>query len=407
MDGPTGSGPRGVDRVPMSGAWRPGDPPGRRQFLTIAQDRPLALEGGGALRDVTIAYETWGQLADDAGNAILVCHALTGDSHLAGRIGPGHATPGWWDELVGPGRTLDTNRHFIVCANVLGGCQGSTGPSSTDPATGRPYGPRFPVVTIRDMVRTQAALADHLRVDRWLAVVGGSMGGMQVVEWAVMFPHRVKAIAALATNTAATAEQIAFSSVQRHTIALDPGWRGGEYYDATDGGDAEGGGMGEGPQQGLSLARQLAQVTYRSESVFAERFGRGVLDELDFTQWQRFDVEGYLHYHGQKLGRRFDANTYLAVTKAMDLHDLGRGRGGVHRALGRVQAQVLAMGVDSDRLYPTYQQRDIVEGVRSHGGQARYVEINSPDGHDGFLLATDQVAAALTPFLDEVEKSDA
>jgi homoserine O-acetyltransferase len=398
MDGPTGSGPRGVDRLPVTGAWRPGDPPGQRRFLTIAHDRPLALEGGGTLRDATIAYQTWGQLADDAGNAILVCHALTGDSHLAGRIGPGHPTPGWWDELVGPGRALDTNRHFIVCANVLGGCQGTTGPSSTDPATGRPYGPRFPMVTIRDMVRTQAALADHLRVDRWLAVVGGSMGGMQVVEWAVMFPDRVKAIAAVATNTAATAQQIALSSVQRHTIAVDPGFRGGEYYDATD---------GEGPQRGLSLARQLAQVTYRSETVFAERFGRGVLDELDFTQWQRFDVEGYLHYHGLKLVRRFDANTYLVLSKAMDLHDLGRGRGGVHRALGRVQAQVLAVGIDSDALFPAYQQRDIVEGIRSHGGTAHYVEVTSPDGHDGFLLASDQVSAALTPFLDEVEKSDA
>ena len=398
MEGPTGSGPRGVDRLPVTGAWRPGNPPGDRRFLTIATERPLALEGGGTLRDVTIAYETWGELADDAGNAVLVCHALTGDSHLAGRIGPGHPTPGWWDALVGPGRVLDTNRYFIVCANVLGGCQGTTGPASLDPATGLPYASRFPVVTIRDMVRTQAALADHLRVDRWLAVVGGSMGGMQVMEWAVMFPDRVKAIAAIATNTAASAQQVALSSVQRHTIAVDPGFRGGEYYDATD---------GDGPHRGLSLARQLAQVTYRSERVFAERFGRGVLDELDFTQWQRFDVEGYLHYHGQKLVRRFDANTYLALTKAMDLHDVGRGRGGVHRALGRVQAHVLAIGVDSDALFPTYQQRDIVEGVRSHGGRAHYVEVGSPDGHDGFLLASDQIAAALTPFLEEVEKSDA
>jgi homoserine O-acetyltransferase len=399
MEGPTGSGrPSGGEQLRATGAWRPGDPPGHRQFLTIARDRPLALEGGGVLRDVTIAYETWGQLADDAGNAVLVCHALTGDSHVAGRIGPGHLTPGWWDDLVGPGRALDTNRHFIVCANVLGGCQGTTGPASVDPATGRPYASRFPVVTIRDMVRTQAALADHLRVDRWLAVVGGSMGGMQVLEWAVMFPRRVKAIAAIATATAASAQQIAFSSVQRSAIALDPAWRQGEYYDATD---------GEGPHRGLSTARQLAQVTYRSEEVFRERFGRGLLDELDYSLWQRYDVEGYLDYHGQKLVRRFDANTYLLLSKAMDLHDIGRDRGGAHRALGRVQAQVLSVGVDSDALFPTYQQRDLVEGIRSHGGDARYAEISSPDGHDGFLLATDQVAAALAPFLDEVEKSDA
>jgi homoserine O-acetyltransferase len=395
---PPGSGPRAVDRLPASGAWRPGDHPGRRKFLTIARERPLALEGGGALRDVTIAYETWGELADDAGNAILVCHALTGDAHVAGRIGPGHSQPGWWDDLVGPGRALDTNRHYIVCANVLGGCQGTTGPASDDPVTGRPYASRFPVVTIRDMVRAQAALADRLRVDRWLAVLGGSMGGMQVIEWAVMFPDRMKAIATVASNTAATAHQIALSSVQRHAVALDPSFRGGEYYDATD---------GEGPQAGLSLARQIGQITYRSEPVFSERFGRGLLDELDFTQWQRFDVEGYLHYHGHKIGRRFDANSYLLLSKAMDLHDIGRGRGGVHRALGRVRAHVLSVGIDSDVLFPTYQQRDIVEGVRSHGGRARYAEVTSPDGHDGFLLATDQVAAILTPFLDEVEKSDA
>lgn len=398
MDGSTGDGPAECDRLPATGAWSPGDPSGRRRFLTIARERPLVLEGGGTLREVTIAYETWGRLADDAGNAVLVCHALTGDSHVAGRIGPGHPTPGWWDALVGPGRALDTDRHFVVCANVLGGCQGSTGPASVDPATGRPYGPRFPAVTIRDMVRTQAALADHLGVERWLAVVGGSMGGMQVLEWAVMFPRRVRAAVAVATGTAATAQQIAFSSVQRHTIALDPAWRGGDYYGVDD---------GQGPQRGLSLARQLAQITYRSEPVFTERFGRAVLDELDLSPWQRFDVEGYLQYHGQKLGRRFDANSYLTLARAMDLHDIGRGRGGVHRALGRVRAAVLAVAVDSDVLFPPYQQRDIVEGIRSHGGRARYAQIASPDGHDGFLLATGRLAAELTPFLDEVEKSDA
>jgi homoserine O-acetyltransferase len=396
MQGPTGSA-RGAEGLPASGAWRPGDPPGRRQFLTIARDRPFVLEGGGALRDVTIAYETWGELADDAANAVLVCHALTLDSHVAGRIGPGHPTPGWWDDLVGPGLPLDTNRYFVVCANVLGGCQGTTGPASIDPATGRPYGGDFPVVTIRDIVRTQAALADHLRIDRWLAVVGGSMGGMQVLEWAVMFPQRVRAIAAIATCAAATAQQIGFSFVQRQAIALDPGFRGGAYYDATD---------GEGPHRGLAAARALAQITYRSDPVFAERFGRGVIDELDFSLWQRFDVEGYLDYHGQKLVRRFDANTYLRLSKAMDLHDLGRNRGGVHRALARVKADMLAVAVNSDNLFLPYQQRDLVDGVRAHGGRARFVEVDSPDGHDGFLLASDQIAAALTPFLAEVEKSD-
>jgi homoserine O-acetyltransferase/O-succinyltransferase len=398
MNGAGGRQPQGADALPATGAWRPGDPAGRRQFTVIAHDRPFVLEGGGQLRDVTLAYETWGTLDEDATNAVLVCHALTGDAHVAGRMGHGHPTSGWWDDLVGPGRAIDTDRYFVVCVNVLGGCQGSTGPASVDPDTGRPYGSTFPVVTIRDMVRTQAAVADHLGIERWLAVVGGSMGGMQVLEWAAMFPPRVRAIVPIATCAAATAQQIAYSAVQRAAIALDPAFNGGDYYDAPD---------GQGPHRGLATARQLAQITYRSDRVFSERFGRGTLDELDFSLWQRFDVEGYLDYHGTKLVRRFDANSYLRIAKAMDLHDIGRDRGGVHRALDRVRVPVLAMSIDSDALYLPYQQQDIVDGVRAHGGHAELVTINSPDGHDAFLLATDQIAAALTPFLDEVHKTDA
>ncbi|MCX7621814.1 MAG: homoserine O-acetyltransferase, partial [Acidimicrobiales bacterium] len=330
-------------------------------------------------------------------NAILVCHALTGDAHAADEAGPGHPTPGWWDDLIGPGRALDTERFFVVCANVLGGCQGSTGPSSIDPTTGRPYGSTFPVVTIRDMVRTQAALADHLGIDRWLSVVGGSMGGMQVLEWGIMYPERVRSLVPIATTLAASAQQIAYSAVERSAIAFDPNWRGGDYYDAPP---------GQGPHRGLALARQIAQITYRSDAVFNERFGRGVVDPMDdrFTLWQRFDVEGYLDYHGAKLVRRFDANSYLIISKAMDLHDVGRGRGSVAQALRRITVPVLTMSITSDTLYPPYQQEEIRDLLRAQGNDCRLAVIDSPHGHDAFLLETDQVGEPLAQFLDEVEK---
>jgi homoserine O-acetyltransferase len=363
----------------------------------VSPSRPFALEGGGALVGAQLAYESWGELDEDGTNAILICHALTMDAHAASQPGSGRSAPGWWDALIGPGRAVDTDRWFVVCANVLGGCQGSTGPSSIDPATDRPYGPRFPVVSIRDMVRAQADLADQLGVRRWHSVIGGSMGGMQVLEWAVMFRERVRSIVPIATVAAASAQQIAYSSVQRQAIALDPRWRGGDYYDAAP---------GEGPHLGLALAREMAQITYRSDPVFNERFGRGSVEELDrFEPWHRFDVETYLDYHGAKLCRRFDANTYLAISKAMDLHDLGRGRGGVARALARIGVPVLVMSIDSDALYPPYQQHEIADGVRASGERAELVTLHTPDGHDAFLLATDQIAGALTPFLDEVHKS--
>src|SRR4051794_4855913 len=218
--------------LPVTGAWHPGDPPGGRQFARLGTDRPFVLEGGGTLQDVQLAYETWGELAPEGDNAVLVCHALTGDSHAAGDIGPGHPTPGWWDTLIGPGRAIDTDRWFVVCVNVLGGCQGTTGPASEHPDDGKPYGARYPVVTIRDMVRAEAVVAKHLGIQRWLAVIGGSMGGMQVLEWGVMFPERVRALVPVATTLAASAQQIAWWSTGRRVIRLDPRWRGGDYYDA-------------------------------------------------------------------------------------------------------------------------------------------------------------------------------
>ncbi len=381
---------------PVSAAWRPGDPPGRRQFLGLARDRPLPLDGGGSLRDVVIAYETWGELDDAASNAILVCHAWTGDSHVAGTIEPGHPSPGWWEGMVGPGLPIDTDRYFVVCTNVIGGCQGSTGPASVDASTGRPYGPRFPVVTIRDMVRTQASLADHLGVARWLTVIGGSMGGMQVLEWGIAFPSRVRSLIPVATCAQSSAQQIAWNAVGRRAIRLDPSFLGGDYYDAEP---------GEGPHEGMSIARMLAQINFRSEDVFTDRFGRRLTDGDDAGLWQRFEVERYLDHHGDKLVRRFDANSYLVLSKAMDLHDVSRGRGSLEAAMARICVPTLSIGIWSDQLYPSHHQKLIRELLQANGTPAQYVEIDSAHGHDSFLIDIDQVGAAVAAFLDDVEKT--
>ncbi len=383
--------------LPVTGAWRDGDPVGHRRFHRLAAVHPFALEGGGSLSQVTVAYETWGELNADGSNAVLVCHALTGDSHVSGRSGPGHVTDGWWDDLVGPGRGIDTDRWFVVCANVLGGCQGTTGPSSRKPGTDRPYGSAFPVVTIRDMVRAQASVADELGVTRWHTVVGGSMGGMQVIEWAVMYPHRVRSFCSFASTLEASAEQIAWSAAGRTALALDPRWRGGDYYDAEP---------GDGPHAGLAVARSIAQITYRSDPVFAERFNRDLVDSRSvFGLWDRFEIESYLDHHGLKLVRRFDANTYLILNRAMDLHDVGRGRGGVARALQRVSAPSLVTSVSSDRLYPPRLQREMADALTASGSLCTYEVIDSPQGHDGFLLETDALQPLLRSFLDRVEET--
>jgi len=386
---------RGLGPLPVTGAWRPGDPLGDRILFDFATDRPFALEGGGHLRHATLAYETWGTLDADGANAVLVFHALTGDSHAAGAMGAGHPTDGWWDGLIGPGRALDTDRWFVVSSNVLGGCQGSTGPASIDPATGTPYGSRFPVVTVRDMVRAQKLLADHLGVSAWHSVVGGSMGGMQALEWSIIYPERVRSTVVLASTAAASAQQIAWSAAGRRAIALDPGWRGGDYYDAEP---------GCGPCNGLALARSLATVTYRADGEFQDRFGRIELDPLDgpFSLWDRFQVESYLDYQGEKLCRRFDANSYLIINKAMDLHDIGRGRGGVDRALGRVRGPVLNGSISSDALYWPWQQDALRDGLRAAGVTCHHHILDNPFGHDGFLLEIDQLTPLLSAFLDEV-----
>ncbi|GHD77082.1 homoserine O-acetyltransferase [Streptomyces mirabilis] len=327
-----------------------------------------------------LAFETWGRLAPDRSNAVLVLHALTGDSHAAGPAGPGHPTPGWWDALIGAGQALDTDRWFVVAPNVLGGCQGSTGPSSLRP-DGRRWGGDFPFLTQRDQVAVEAGLADELGIERWALVVGGSMGGMRALEWAVTYPERTDALLLLATAAAASAEQIAWANIQLHAIRADPHWRGGDYHDA---------GAGRGPHAGLGLARRLAHVTYRSEPELAVRFGRTPQGAEDPWNGGRYQVESYLDHHAAKLVRRFDAGSYVTLAEAMNSHDIGRDRGDTRTALRRVTARTLVAGVDSDRLYPPSQQAELAAAIPT-ADRLRLVE--SPYGHDGFLIETEQVAA--------------
>ena len=385
-----------TERRAATGAWLPGDDPGQRRFHTFATEHPFAVDSGAVLREVTNAYETWGTLAADASNAILVLHAWTGDSHAAGRAGRGHDAPGWWDEVIGPGKYIDTDEWFVVCPNVLGGCQGSTGPASPHPDDGLPYGSRFPVITIRDMVRAQYRLMAHLGIDRWAAVVGGSMGGMQVLEWASTYPNRVGSIVPIASCMEASAQQIAWGVIGRRSIRLDPAFHGGDYYDDPTG----------GPTEGLAVARQVAQVTFRSDNAFTQRFGRNLTDRAQFGDsfglWQEFEVERYLQYHGDKLVRRFDANSYLIIGKAMDLHDVGRGRGSVERAMARIQAPSLTIGINSDILYPPYQQEGLSRLLRRDGLIGEYVEIDSIHGHDAFLIHFDEIGQPIKRFLDRL-----
>jgi homoserine O-acetyltransferase len=376
--------------IPVTGAWRPGDPPGRRRFATLFDARPHILETGGRLAGVTIAYETWGTPNADASNALLVLHALTGDSHATGPAGPGHAAEGWWDGLIGPGCPIDTDRFFVVCPNVLGGCQGTTGPASTDPATGAPYGSRFPTVTIRDQVVVEAALATRLGITRWASVVGGSMGGQRALEWAVAFPDRVPHAVVMACGAQATAEEIALCSLQIRAIRADPCFRGGDYYDAAP---------GEGPWRGMSLARGIGQVSYRSEIEFDERFGRGRQGDEQPLDGGRYAIESYLEYHGQKLASRFDANTYVTLSQAMNHHDVGRGRGGIRAALARIRGAVTLAGISSDRLYPLRLQHELAELIP---GATGVTVVESLDGHDGFLTETEQVGAVIRKALADV-----
>ena len=374
-------------RPPASGAWREGDHPGERKFAQLGE---FEFEHGGTV-PLRLAYETWGELDADHGNAVLVLHALTGDSHVSGARGPGHATAGWWPGLIGPGLVLDTDRWFVIAANMLGACQGSIGPASIGP-DGREWGARFPLTTIRDQARAELALADHLGIDRFAAVIGGSMGGMQAIELGVMAPERVARLAVLSAPPVIDAMTIAQNTLQADAIRLDPQWRGGEYYDAP---------AGEGPWRGLALARRLAMLNYRSIHELDDRFGRSWQSSLSPDGDQgRYAVESYLDFHGNRFTRRFDANSYLTLMAAMNTHDIGRDRSGVEAALERVTAPTLVVAIDTDTLFLPATQHRIAAGLPNSVTGDRALEIASPYGHDGFLLEMDAVGSALAQLLD-------
>lgn len=379
---------------PATGAWRPGDPPGHRQFVTLFEDEPLRLELGGTLSPVVVAYETWGELDRARSNGVLIAHALTGDSHAAGPAGPGHRFPGWWDHSIGPGKDIDTDEWFVVCPNVLGGCQGTTGPSSIAP-DGSPYGSRFPAITIRDQVAVEAALADVLGIERWAAVIGGSMGGMRALEWAVGYPDRLERAIVVACGAAASAEQIGLCAVQNEAIQADPAWRGGDYYDA---------GPGEGPHRGMGIARRIGHLSYRSEAELATRFGRAPQPGEDAFGAGRYAVESYLDHHADKLARRFDAGSYVVLSAAMNHHDVGRGRGGLAAALARVRCRVSIAGIDSDRLYPLYLQQEMAELLP---GRPDVTVVHSMYGHDSFLIESEAVGAFIRKALEDDKPGNA
>jgi homoserine O-acetyltransferase len=376
------------------------DPATRWSGLQTIDIGDVELDSGQVLPDVVVAYETWGTLDPAAGNAVLVEHALTGDSHVVGGTGPRHPTPGWWDGLIGPGAPLDSDEVFVLATNVLGGCRGTTGPSSPAP-DGRAWGSRFPRITIRDQVRVEALVAELLGVERLRAVLGGSMGGMRAVEWAASFPRRVETAIVIASTGVASAEQIAWASVQNQAIRADPSYANGDYYET-----------GSTPSAGMAIAREIAQVTYRSEPELAQRFGNRVLDPEESSLRSHlergegralFQVESYLHHHGAKLVDRFDAGSFIVLNEAMSAHDIGAGRGGPRAALQDFDGELLVVSVDSDRLYPPLQSEQL---VAARAG-ARHVQIVSPHGHDGFLIEREQVGRVIHEALRPVATSAA
>jgi homoserine O-acetyltransferase len=362
----------------------------QRQYLTWTE--PLTLSSGAGLGPLTLAFETYGKLNAAGNNAILLLHALSGDAHAAGRHSLSDRKPGWWDSMVGPGRPFDTDRYFVVCSNVLGGCQGSTGPASRDPRTGRPFGARFPVVTIDDMVRAQARLIDALGITRLLAVAGGSMGGFQALEWATAYPERVGGALLLATSARSAAQTIAWNSIGRRAIMSDPRWRGGDYYGH------------EPPADGLAVARMIGHVTYLSEPSLEEKFGRRLqsADAPAFSLEREYAIESYLDYQGASFNERFDANAYLYITKAMDYWDLPARYGSLDAAMARVQGRTLLISFTSDWLYPTAESKAIADALTRQGRPVEHVELESGAGHDAFLVDEAAQRPIITGFLDEL-----
>ncbi|SDA40417.1 homoserine O-acetyltransferase MetX [Methanobrevibacter millerae] len=363
------------------------------QYFDI--DEPFILESGKTLENITVAYETYGELNSDKSNAILICHALTGDSHAAGWH-KGADKPGWWEIVIGPGKILDSEKYFLICSNVLGGCKGTTGPSSINPKTGHEYGIDFPVITIKDMVDVQKVLVDSFGIRQLYAVIGGSMGGMQVIQWAISYPDMMKKAIPIATTARSSPQQIAFNEVGRQAIFSDPCWNGGNYY-----------GTGKIPRNGLSLARMIAHITYLSDESMYLKFGRDLQDkdEISYDFSLDFQVESYLHHQGESFVKRFDANSYLYITKAVDLFDVAVNNS-VVEGFKDVKAKIEVISVDSDWLYPTEQSTEIVAALNANDVEVSFSEIKSSYGHDAFLLEKGQLHYLLSKFLSDTIVED-
>ncbi len=362
------------------------------KFHSLADD--LILESGKKLKNVQIAYETYGKLNKENSNAILVCHALSGDAHVAGWY-EGDKKPGWWDVIIGPGKCLDTDKYFIICSNVIGGCKGSTGPASINPESNKPYGLDFPIITIKDMVNAQKKLVNSMGITQLFAVIGGSMGGMQVLQWCISYPQMVRSAIPIATTAYSSPQQIAFNEVGRRAIISDPRWNNGYYYES------------EFPDEGLALARMIAHITYLSNESMYQKFGRRLQDkeEYGFDFETDFEVENYLHYQGNSFTKRFDANSYLYISKAIDYFDLA-GEGSLAEAFYGLKIKFLVISVDSDWLYPPSQSKDIVMGLNANDIDVSYCEIKSSYGHDAFLIEAGQLNYLIAGFLSHTLVKD-
>ncbi|HOC73291.1 MAG TPA: homoserine O-acetyltransferase [Candidatus Hydrogenedentes bacterium] len=366
------------------------------RFVEFAPPGGIALDGGAVLETVTVAYETYGTLNVSRDNAVLVCHALSGDAHVAGYHSPEDEKPGWWDNMVGPGKGIDTDKYFVVCSNILGGCKGTTGPGSTNPATGEPYGLDFPVVTVSDMVRVQRELVRHLGLESLLAVVGGSLGGMQALTWAAEYPEVCRGAVLIATTHVAGAQQIAFDAVGRTAIQADPDFLDGDYYGTP------------GPRRGLAIARMMAHITYLSEVSMNQKFGRTFRNAEGpaFSLNNEFNVETYLGHKGKAFVNRFDANTYLYTTRAIDYFDASEGFPSLDASLSRVRGRVLVVSFTSDWLFSPQQSREMVFSLARAGGDVSYCNIRSDYGHDAFLLEVETLSRLISGFLDGVQYPD-
>lgn len=357
-------------------------------FRFALSPNELILENGEKLGPITIAYETYGRLNQQRSNAVLILHALSGDAHAAG-FHKGDEKPGWWDDMIGPGKAFDTDKYFVICSNVLGGCKGTTGPSSVNPKTGEKYGLDFPIISILDMVNVQKHLIDHLKIDQLLSVAGGSMGGMQALEWLVSYPDRLKSAIVIATAAKHSPQQIAFHEVGREAITADPHWKEGHYYG------------GHSPAKGLAVARMVGHITYMSEISMAEKFGRRLSNNGKPNKFGiGFEVEEYLHNRGDHFVKRFDANSYLYITKAIDSFDVSRGKE-LYEVFKGIKAKVLVLGFKSDWLYPASQSKEIVKACKLAGVDATYCEIDSTYGHDAFLLEVEEETHLIKHFLQK------